>query len=649
MKSQRPSILFILLLLLPIAGKAQQYENTLEDKGVILVLSSYSPDSRRISGFMESFEGAALESGEKYQIFLEDLACNHLKNSDEWIARMKSVLNTYKDTNLKAVIILSQEAWASFYAIKDETPNVPYFICYGSDTGIDINTYQDTTSYYPESHDFIKEIGKHKIIGGQVFEYNIEKNYKLIKEFYPQTEHIALITDNTYGGISLQALVSEYLDEEKDIDLIPIDSRQYDMAEAQEIIKNLPDNTVLLIGTWRVGKEGIYYLSSSINTIIEANPSIPTFTISGIGMGNNVIGGYISNFDYQPQTIYDQIEQYYTEGTVPRIQILDGHYIFDETLLRKIGIKNYQLPEKYTTLNILERQVRTYRTIIYISIVAFIVLLTLLIIILRVNRKNKLLRKNIQAQNIELIEAKEKAEESDKMKSSFLANMSHEIRTPLNSIVGFSNILCDPETTDEEKTEYRDIIVKNADSLLKLINDILDISRLESGRMKFNVVKCDIIGVCHNAMTSISPMHKPGVEYIFNPPIDKFETLADELRLRQIIVNFITNANKFTEKGSIELSININKETNKILFIVTDTGCGIPLEKRNKIFNRFEKLDEFQKGFGLGLAISQQIAKRVGGDIYLDEKYNNGTRIIFERPIELSDKQLQELRGGGVI
>lgn len=639
-------LLITLSLLLPVQGHTQHTQETPKDKGIILVISSYSPDSRRISSFMETFEKSVLQDGEQYAIFLEDLACNHLNESQTWIDRFQSILKTYETTNLKAIIILGQEAWATFYALENKTDNIPYFICYGSVNGIDLNTYKDTPDYQPRPNNFINKLQNEHAIGGQAFYYDIGKNINLIKEFYPSTKNIALITDNTYGGISLQANVSEYINNDHTLNLIPIDSRKLGIEEAENIIKNLPPNTVILIGTWRVGKDGIYYLSSSINNIIQTNPDIPAFTISGIGMGENVIGGYVSNFDYNPQYIYDQIKLYYTEGKQPKIQILDGHYIFDERMLSKVGIKEYQLPENYITLNVLEKQVQTYRTIIYISIVLLFILLTLLSIILKINRKNEQLRKSIQTKNVELLEAKEKAEESDKMKSSFLANMSHEIRTPLNSIVGFSNILCDPETSDEEKAEYKDIILKNTDSLLKLINDILDISRLESGRIQFNILPCDIIRVCHDAMTSIAPMHKPGIEYIFTPPVETFEIQTDEIRLKQVIVNFITNANKFTEEGSIELSINIQKENNKILLIVTDTGCGIPEEKRNKIFNRFEKLDEFQKGFGLGLAISQQIAKRINGNIYLDENYTTGTRIIFEHPITLENSQLTQSGGG---
>ena len=236
---------------------------------------------------------------------------------------------------------------------------------------------------------------------------------------------------------------------------------------------------------------------------------------------------------------------------------------------------------------------------------------------------------------LELRKAKEKAEESDRLKSAFLANMSHEIRTPLNAIVGFSGVLTSDDCDAESRHEYVAIIQKNSDLLLRLINDILDISRLETGRLKLSYEEVEIVSLCQSVLATTSYGKRDVVEYVFRTPCEEFILETDVQRLQQILINLLSNANKFTEQGSITLGIEINEEQDCVYFSVTDTGRGIPEDKQKKVFERFEKLDEYVQGTGLGLAICKLTITMMGGDIWVDGDYKEGARFVVCHPLHL--------------
>ncbi|WP_044534195.1 sensor histidine kinase, partial [Bacteroides intestinalis] len=231
-----------------------------------------------------------------------------------------------------------------------------------------------------------------------------------------------------------------------------------------------------------------------------------------------------------------------------------------------------------------------------------------------------------------LIEAKEKAEEADRLKSAFLANMSHEIRTPLNAIVGFSSLLVETEDP-EEKLEYAKMVEENNELLLQLISDILDLSKIEAGTFDFKFRDFDINTLCGDLVRSMQLRVKPGVELIFEPTLPQCVIVSDPNRLHQVVSNFINNAIKFTTTGSIR--IGYDKPDDKHLRVyVTDTGIGIAPEACRKIFDRFIKLNSFVQGTGLGLSISKSIIEQLGGTIGVNSELGKGSTFWFILPLE---------------
>lgn len=237
----------------------------------------------------------------------------------------------------------------------------------------------------------------------------------------------------------------------------------------------------------------------------------------------------------------------------------------------------------------------------------------------------------LELMRCELIESKEKAETSDKLKSAFLANMSHEIRTPLNAIVGFSRIISESDNA-EERREYYEIVDANNERLLQLINEILDLSKIESGIVEFTYGPVRLHTLCkeiHDAHVFRCPQ---GVELRFDSPDEALSIHSDKNRIFQVFSNLIGNAFKFTTEGSV--SYGYKQEGERVVFYVKDTGLGIEPEKLGRVFQRFAKLNNFAQGTGLGLSICKTIIERLGGEIAVSSEVGTGTTFTFWLPLE---------------
>lgn len=224
------------------------------------------------------------------------------------------------------------------------------------------------------------------------------------------------------------------------------------------------------------------------------------------------------------------------------------------------------------------------------------------------------------------------AENATSAKSIFLSNMSHEIRTPLNALSGFSTLLTEEGLDDETRRQCNEVILQNSELLLKLINDVIDLSSLEFGKIQFSIAKHDVVAICRNVADTVSKVKQTQAQVGFITELESMEIETDDSRLQQVLINLLINATKFTPQGNITLELKKNSEE-ELLFSVTDTGCGIPKEKQAAIFQRFEKLNENAQGSGLGLSICQIIIEHIGGKLWIDPDYTGGSRFFFTHPV----------------
>jgi signal transduction histidine kinase/CheY-like chemotaxis protein len=261
------------------------------------------------------------------------------------------------------------------------------------------------------------------------------------------------------------------------------------------------------------------------------------------------------------------------------------------------------------------------------------------------------LEKRVLERTKELNEAKLKAEESDKLKSSFLANMSHEIRTPLNAILGFSNLLMDSSTTQADRLDYGKMMDVSAGDLIQLIDDILDISRIEANQLKITLADCQVNGLLKEIFEVFKQSirvenHDSKVKPVLNIQDEKKDYLlnTDRLRLRQILLNLLNNALKFTPEGFIEIGYFIEENNQNLIFYVKDTGIGIPFIKLEKIFERFTKVADIKtkhyRGTGLGLSIALKLARLLKGDIRVESEENKGSIFYVSMPYPTSSQSV---------
>ncbi len=461
----------------------------------------------------------------------------------------------------------------------------------------------------------------------------------MIQAFYPKTKHIAFISDNTYGGVTMQALVRKEMKKFPDLDLILMDGRKHSIYTIVEELRQLPENTVILVGTWRVDMNEGYFMRNATYAMMEVTPTIPTFTPSSVSLGHWAIGGVLP--DYRKVGGEMAMESVrmdtHPQDTAKHLSVIGCKAVLDSRKVKEWGLDPAVLPFKVQLVNQPVSFYQQYTYQIWSACALFVILVLGLCISLFYYFRTKRLKDELLKSEKDLRVAKDRAEESNRLKSAFLANMSHEIRTPLNSIVGFSDVLAVGGSTEEEQQSYYQIIKTNSDLLLRLINDILDLSRLEANRVTLTWEECDVVQLCSQVVASVSFSRQSSEnQFLFTTSFESFRMVTDVQRMQQVMINLLSNANKFTKCGKITLDFSVNEETQMAVFSVTDTGCGIPKEKQGLVFERFEKLNEYAQGTGLGLSICKLIVHKWKGSIWIDPDYTGGARFVFSHPLNLN-------------
>lgn len=636
--------ILILALLRPYDAMARRAKR-------VLIITSYNPDTQKMYNTLSDFTQEMNRRNGKNGVIIEieDMNSKGLSEAHEWKNRMAGLLKAKSHPDL--VITLGQEAWASYLAQTSKearkTPVMPALVS----TNTVILNGKDTCSLRtcrPKSI-FFNEINNFNIAGGIFYKYDIEKNLQLTKTLFPKTKRIALITDFSLGGLAMQSHVMRIMKKHKDIDIILLDGRKHTLFDICAEMKRLPQKgTVIWIGTWRIDSSENYNLTSTSDVLRQACPQIPAIALSSVGMGNWAVGGWLPEYSAQGEMLAKLASDFLKYGKTGSRHscfiIMPRKLSFDMQQLHAFGIDSDRLPDDAIILNSPTDFFTQHRAIILtvLGILAFLTvsLLTALYYIIKIRK----LKSSLEKQSHELKTAKEAAEKANNVKTSFIANMSHEIRTPLNAIVGFANLMGEDDYDKEDKQQFSHIIQENSNLLLNLINDILDISKIESGKLPICWERCDILDLCRTSMLSVKQARcLENVDFIEDFHTDRLVIDTDPSRLKQVVINLLTNASKFTKKGFIKLCIHPDTESGMITFAVTDTGTGIPADKAEKVFERFVKLNQYVQGSGLGLPLCKVIIESLGGRIWIDTDYTEGARFVFTHPIKRNENE----SGGG--
>ena len=627
------SFLLPIVFLWPVVGYAAQ------DTRSILIICSYNPAAHQTSVTISDFMDEYTRCGGKYNIEIENMNCKSFSEAPQWKGMMQQILSKYTETQRpELIILLGQEAWASYLSQEDSlVAQIPVMCSLTSRNAVILP--EDTINlkeWMPKSVDFVSDdLGHHKVRAGFVYEYDIEGNIQLLKHLYPDTRHIAFISDNTYGGVAMQALVREEMKKFPEMNLILLDGRSNTIYTILDKFQKLPENTAVMVGTWRVDMNESYFMRNATYMMMEANPTVPAFTPASIGLGYWAVGGVIPAYrPFGREMAREAIRLLDNpKDTVSHVEIVGSKAVLDYKKVKDLKLDIKSLPFH---VEIVGKPVSFYQLYMYqiwAAISIFVILVGGLIISLFFYFRTKRLKDDLQRSEVDLHEAKDRAEESNRLKSAFLANMSHEIRTPLNAIVGFSDVLTAEGSSDEDRKGYSEIIKSNSDLLLRLINDILDLSRLDADRVRMTKEPCDVVQLCRQVLTSVDFSRKSNNKFVFTSKHEDFVINTDVQRLQQVIINLLSNSAKFTQDGVITLDFSVDEGRKLAFFSVTDTGCGIPKEKQKLVFERFEKLDEYAQGTGLGLSICKLTVEKWGGEIWVDPDYTEGARFVFSMPV----------------
>ena len=606
----------------------------------VLIISSYNPDAGRtssnISDFMEEFQ----RLGGTNTVALENMNCKSFSEAPFWEKRMAGLLSKYQNDKSPALIVLiGQEAWAAYLSLEDSVRgNTPVVSALSSRNAILLpGDTIDLKTWMPESVDFFTDFPDSPIKAGFVYEYDVEANINMVKQMYPDTENIAFISDNSYGGVAMQAYVVKEMKKFPELDLILLDGRVNTIYTICDRLHELPEHTAVLMGTWRVDMNDGYFMRNATYAMMEAAPALPTFSLSSAGLGYWAVAGIVPAYRALGK---EMARQSYRLLTDPQdgnthMEVIPNETILDGKLVKEKKLNIAGLPQPVKMLNVTPSFYEQYKYHIWSVGAVLLVLLGGLFVSLYFYYHTKKLKDELEVSEGALREAKDRAEESSRLKSAFLANMSHEIRTPLNAIVGFSDVLSAGGASEEEQRGYFEIIRTNCDLLLRLINDILDVSRLEADRVILSLESCNVVQICQQVVASVAQARRSTNQFLFECEREVVEMRTDVQRLQQVVINLLSNADKFTKEGTITLKLELDTARNVAVFSVTDTGCGIPLDKQKRVFERFEKLNEYVQGTGLGLSICKLTVEKWGGEIWIDPAYTDGARFMFTHPMNL--------------
>lgn len=626
-------IFFTLLFLLYTWNISYAYK--IQEKEYVLIINSANFDeiwSKQLDESIEEFF-----SQQNIPTKTEELAIPQFRDTGDIEKKNQWLLSKYT-VPPKMVIYIGDPGWLACRSLFDnEWKDIPEIICYSKEyMASNLNQLLSHTSGIDNSLVPAGElIGKYNATALR-YPFYIKENVRLINQLVPEMNKIAFICDNRYISRYAQKEMKDIIKKEfPALKLDILNSAYLSTENLLDTIKHYDKKTGIIFYSWFNTKNTgeSRYLTDNIRKIIYTFSPYPIFTLADLdAQYSNFAGGYYISIETFTNTLHNVIQQILDGKKARDIPSQPGgkakpylnyHHLEQHGIAPVLYPKNaiyYQRPPTFF---------QKYKAFLFAGIFIFFLLGVIFVMRMRLFREQQ----KRKAKEME----KEKAEEANRLKSAFLANMSHEIRTPLNAIVGFSSLLGETDNNNEKK-EFIKIIENNNNLLLQLINDILDLAKIEAGTLEFVYSDIDINKLLAEIEQSIRLRpHSEEISIRFSAPLPECIIRTERNRLTQVITNFLTNALKFTETGSI--TFGYEKKGDKIYFFVKDTGIGIPEDKLKSIFGRFVKLDSFAQGTGLGLSICETIVHRLKGEIGVESEPGKGSTFWFTIPYEEGGKK----------
>ena len=660
MSYMRKIIILLSLALLWVNNTFAQSDSN-SNGGDIVFICSYNADTYYSNEFADMFWKEYVQKGGSRKMSMETINSYSLDSHKEWMQSMNEILERHPDPSL--VVLYGPEAWVCYLSLTDEKwKKVPLCLIASQRYGARVE-FEDVPSIHRSEENRSMTFDCLELLDGwnvkmcYYYDYGINEDVEIITHLNPDINTIAVISDNSYSGYGmLRHAVTEIKKNYPKLDVIEIDGSRETTEKAGVMVRNLPATAAVLYCIWRYDSKGTVSLNQS-STMMQELHDIPIMTLTGRGFGEWALGGSNPQYDWKDGRIspallaYELIDQ--GLDIEPYFYRCPNYYQFDMAIADRLGLDASKFPEGAILIN----NVMSFHELVNIYFTEFMIIVSIMVVLLvalllttiysfRLRRMKMELQNNesilleekhqleINERNLRF--AKEKAEASDRMKTHFIHNISHEIRNPLNAIRGFSEVILDPSSNIDEATK-RDMslkIIQNIDRVSDVVDDILEFSDIESSQyaIKIDEVKCNEL--CQFIAPIVEKHKRDSVTYSFVTDMpDAFAIKTDSKLVKDVLIQLLKNACKFTEKGSILLRCSKEDNPNKLTFSVIDTGIGVPADKAEYIFERFKKLSEFSQGNGLGLSICRAIATNLKGEVYLDTTYKGGAKFIFTLPI----------------
>ncbi len=607
------------------------------EKNNILILNSYHKGLRWTDEIVEGIWNGLGDYANNTEVFIEYLDSKRFYDSLYYQHIFELYHKKYKQKEIKVIISSDDNALEFLLNFRDSLfGNVPVVF-----SGIN------------HSHNYPKDYT------GVLEKIDFVENLQLIKKLHPDYSKIYFLVDFTRtGNIIYERAINALSSFDEDIRCEFL--RHYSFEQLYHKISQLDEKAVVFLTAYNKDKNGVYCSYDDIVKNVSSISSVPVYGTWTFYIDNGVVGGKMNSGKIQGLMAGNIAKRILDGKDVNKInvEIAKTDYYFDYKYLSKFNINKSHLPKESVIINkpfafLKENKQQTIYTAIILTLLITIILLLWINIIIKRNtlRQERKYLKKIEINNERLLLAKEKAEEANRLKTAFLANMSHELRTPMNGIIGFSKLLKDHSDLDQEtQKKYLNIINKSGYILLNLINDIIDLSKIEANHLKINYRACRVNEIMEELLSFFNS-EKEGVEkshiqlLLEKGDKDKDITIySDPNRIRQILYNLLSNALKFTYKGTITFGYKIN--AGEIIFYVNDTGIGLTSKECEIIFERFRQVDDKTTrrygGSGLGLSISKGIVENMNGKIWVEsekesivENKAGGSTFYFSLPLKI--------------
>lgn len=614
-------------------------ENGVPAKKEILFVTSYSIDTQYSNEFIENLMEEYRDKGGSYQVVIEAMNAYSLDSSPLWVPTLEGILSRHPDVSM--VILYGQEAWASYFSLSQEKYRKLPVICVGGQRFSAPLTDPSVPAVYssasPTAMDMLEIQKPFNVKGMYYYEYDVEADMELLRDCFPQVGQLAIISDNSYSGNSNRSGLLNFLEQHyPQLPLLFIDGRELDMDAAATQVQQLPANTAIFFCMWKYDKNGAIKTNYDHHMfhLITDEKRIPVISLTGSGFGSWALGGShpVYTWGEVRRKPVDIMLECLDRGEDPNRSLyrIANRLRVDQAVLNRFNILQSVLPENAVVIN---RQDLTFSQIwdsFKWSFMTGLLVLVLLIICFVIS---VLYIIHMRKMKTRLAQAMEHAEKANQMKGEFIQNISREIRTPLNAIQGFSQlILDDTMELDHETKQAMFIDITNS---VKTITDQMDnivlLSQIDSNPEKPVATDVSLIDVFDLARANVfSYMPRRVAVELKLPHEIIFHTNKEDLVC--ILTQLISNAVKFTKRGEVIVNAMKDLDGSRLTVAVTDNGPGVPQPEAENIFGRFYKLDSFVPGTGLGLTIARMLARRQGGDVYLDTTYMKGARFILTLP-----------------